>query len=95
MHYTYLLKCKDNSLYCGYTNNLEKRLKVHNKGKASKYTRARLPVELVYYEEYEDKSSAMSREYKIKRLPVTKKWELVRSFKNNKECWPNLAGKQS
>ena len=51
MNYVYILKCKDDSLYTGWTNNLEKRFKAHSSGKGAKYTKARLPVELVYYEE--------------------------------------------
>ena len=73
MHYTYMLKCSDNTYYTGYTNNLEKRLKAHNEGKGAKYTRGRGPVELVYYEEYEDKHSAMRREWEIKRLSRSEK----------------------
>ena len=68
MHYTYMLKCKDNTYYTGYTTDLGKRLKAHNEGKGAKYTRGRGPVELIYYEEYEDKHSAMHREWEIKQL---------------------------
>ena len=68
MHYTYMLKCNDNTYYIGYTNDLEKRLQAHNDGKGAKYTRGRRPVELVYYEEYEDKSTAMRREWEMKQL---------------------------
>lgn len=75
--YTYLLKCSDGTYYCGWTDSLEKRLKAHNSGKGSKYTRARLPVELVYYEEFETKQEAMSREWHIKRLPRTEKEKLI------------------
>ena len=62
----YILKCADGSFYTGWTNNLEKRLKAHNEGKASKYTRARLPVTLAYREVFETKVEAMKREYEIK-----------------------------
>ena len=79
--YTYLLKCSDGTYYCGWTDSLEKRLKAHNSGKGSKYTRARLPVELVYYEEYETKQEAMSREWHIKRLSRSEKEILVKSAK--------------
>ena len=65
--YVYILKCSDESLYTGYTNDISKRLKAHNEGKAAKYTRGRLPVQLIYAEEYETKSEAMKREYKIKK----------------------------
>lgn len=73
MNYVYILKCKDETLYTGYTNNLEKRLKVHNEGKGAKYTRARLPVELLYFEEYETKSEAMKREREIKKMKKSEK----------------------
>lgn len=79
-YYVYLLKCKDNSLYCGYTDNIEKRISVHNSGKGAKYTRSRLPAELVYYEEFSEKREAMKREYEIKKLTRTQKTELVNSF---------------
>ena len=79
MNYTYILKCNDNTLYTGWTNNLEKRLKTHNEGKGSKYTRSRLPVVLVYYEEFETKEEAMQREWKHKHMSRTAKETL---FKN-------------
>ena len=59
---TYILKCNDNSLYTGWTNDITHRLKMHNEGKGAKYTRGRGPVELVYLEEFETKLEAMSRE---------------------------------
>lgn len=73
MHYTYMLKCKDNTYYIGYTNDLKKRLQAHNEGKGAKYTKGRGPVELVYYEEYEDKHIAMRREWEMKQLPRSRK----------------------
>ncbi|SCJ94877.1 GIY-YIG nuclease superfamily protein [uncultured Clostridium sp.] len=76
MNYVYILRCNDNSLYTGWTNNLEKRLKTHSAGKGAKYTKARLPVALVYYEEFEDKIEAMKREYQIKQLSRKEKLEL-------------------
>lgn len=75
--YTYLLRCADGTLYCGWTDNLEKRLAAHNSGKASKYTRSRLPVELVYYETFESRKEAMSREARIKRLSRGEKLALI------------------
>lgn len=75
-HYTYILKCSDNTLYTGYTNDLEKRLETHNKGKGAKYTKARLPVELYYAEEYETKSEAMRREAAIKKMSRAEKLKL-------------------
>ena len=61
MNYTYILECSDGTLYTGWTNNLEQRLKAHNSGKGAKYTRSRIPVTLVYYEAYLTQQQAMSR----------------------------------
>ncbi|MBP9477770.1 MAG: GIY-YIG nuclease family protein [Sebaldella sp.] len=77
MYYAYILKCSDDTLYTGYTNNLENRLDTHNKGKGAKYTRVRIPVELVYYEEFEDKIEAQKREYAIKKLKRSEKLTLI------------------
>ena len=77
MYYEYILRCKDDSLYTGWTNNLEKRIKAHSDGKGAKYTRARLPVELVYFEEYENKIDAMRREYAIKKMKRKEKLMLI------------------
>ena len=68
MNYTYIVKCSDGSLYTGWTNNLEKRIKDHNAGRGAKYTKARRPVVLVYKEEFPTKQEAMKREWEIKRL---------------------------
>ena len=85
MYYTYILKCKDNTCYTGYTNDLEKRLKAHNEGKGAKYTKGRGPVELVYYEEYEDKSTAMRREWEIKQLSRSEKEKLIEQYQKKME----------
>ena len=77
MYYVYLLRCSDNSLYCGYTNDLEKRIKTHNEGKGAKYTKSRLPAYLCYCEEFSDKSDALKREIEIKKLSKKEKEELV------------------
>ncbi len=77
MNFVYILRCKDNTLYTGWTNDLEKRLQVHNSGKGAKYTRGRTPVELVYYEKHEDKLIAQKRERKIKKLSRENKIELI------------------
>lgn len=77
MYYVYLLKCVDNSLYCGYTDDVDKRIKVHNSGKGAKYTRSRLPVTLVYHETFETKSEAMHREAEIKKLSRVEKLNLI------------------
>ena len=74
---TYLLRCADGTLYCGWTNDLEKRLAAHNSGKASKYTRSRLPVKLIYFETFDTKQEAMSREARIKQLSRREKLALV------------------
>ncbi len=77
MNYTYILRCKDGSLYTGWTNNLEKRVQDHNAGKGAKYTKSRRPVELVYYETFDTKEEAMRREYAVKQLSRTKKIQLI------------------
>lgn len=79
-HYTYILKCADNTYYTGWTLCLKRRLKEHNSGKGAKYTRCRTPVSLVYYEEYETKQEAMKREYAIKQLSRKEKEILIRHF---------------
>ncbi|WP_349673727.1 GIY-YIG nuclease family protein [Lacrimispora sp.] len=77
MNYTYLVKCADNTLYCGWTNHLEKRMEAHNQGKGAKYTKTRRPVELVYYESYPTKEEAMRREVQIKKLSRKEKLFLI------------------
>ncbi|QCT73592.1 GIY-YIG nuclease family protein [Eubacterium sp. AM05-23] len=76
-HYVYILKCKDNSLYTGWTTDIEKRLKAHNSGKGAKYTKSRKPVVLVYKEEFDSKSDALRREAAIKKLTREQKLELI------------------
>lgn len=80
MNYVYILRCSDNTLYTGWTNNLDKRLKTHNSGKGAKYTRARLPVEIVYFEEFDNKKDAMKRECEIKKLSRKEKLNLIEYF---------------
>lgn len=75
--YTYMLECRDGSLYTGWTNDLEKRVACHNAGKGGKYTASRRPVKLVYYETFATKQEAMRREYAIKQLSRKEKMELV------------------
>jgi putative endonuclease len=75
----YLLRCADDTLYCGITNDMEKRLAAHNAGEGAKYTRGRLPVSVVYCESCADKSAALKRELKIKRLPRSGKDALLQS----------------
>ena len=79
MCYVYILECADKTLYTGWTNNLKKRIETHSKGKGAKYTRGRLPVTLVYYEEFQDKILAQKREYAIKQMPRRDKIKLVES----------------
>lgn len=79
MNYTYIVKCRDGSLYTGWTNDLEKRVRAHNSGKGAKYTKSRAPVELLYYEGFYTKREAMRREYEIKTLSAKEKWDLVRN----------------
>lgn len=83
MNYTYILKCKDGSLYTGWTNDLEKRVSDHNAGKGAKFTKGRRPVELVYFEVYKTREEAMKREYAIKRLTRKQKTDLLLTWKNN------------
>lgn len=81
-YYIYILECSDKTLYTGYTNNLENRVKAHNEGKGAKYTKSRLPVKLVYSETFDDKKEAMSREWYIKhKLTREEKLELIKKGK--------------
>ena len=75
--YTYLLRCADGTLYCGWTNDPEKRLAAHNAGKAARYTAPRIPVELVYLEAHETKQEAMKREAAIKKMKRKDKLKLI------------------
>ncbi len=86
MNYTYLLECADGTLYCGWTNCLEARVKAHNDGKGAKYTKSRRPVKLVYYEVFETKGEAMSREASIKNLTRKQKQELISGNSPRKNC---------
>jgi putative endonuclease len=83
MHYTYILRCKDNTLYTGYTNRLQYRIQMHQAGKGAKYTRGRGPVSLVYAESFETKSEAMKREIEIKKLDKKQKEQLIEGFSEN------------
>lgn len=80
MNFTYMLRCADDSLYTGWTTDLAGRLDAHNSGKGAKYTRARLPVRLVYFEEFDTKEEAMKREAAIKKLTRAKKECLLKCF---------------
>lgn len=81
MNYAYLVRCSDGSLYAGWTNDIEKRLKSHNAGTGAKYTRARLPVTLAYLETFDTKSKAMKREAALKKLTHQQKEQLALEWK--------------
>ena len=83
--YAYLLKCSDGSLYAGWTNDPERRLKAHNSGTASKYTRSRRPVEMVHLEEFETKSEAMKREAAFKMMTREQKLELIKTCRQKEQ----------
>lgn len=76
--FVYILKCRDGTYYTGWTTDLERRLDEHNRGIASKYTRARLPVDLIYHEVLSSKSDALKREWAIKNLSKNEKKHLVK-----------------
>lgn len=77
MNYTYILRCSDQTLYTGWTTDIEKRVKKHNSGKGAKYTSGRRPVKLEYLEEFKTKQEAMKREYAIKQLSRDEKFKLI------------------
>ncbi len=77
MYYVYIVECKDESLYTGWTMDIETRLAKHNQGKGAKYTRSRYPVVLRYSEILESKSEAMCRECAIKKLSREEKIDLI------------------
>ena len=80
-YYAYMLRCKDNTIYSGYTTNIEKRVETHNSGKGAKYTRARLPVKLEYYEEFKTKEKATRREWEFKHYTKKEKENLIKNSK--------------
>lgn len=77
MHWVYVVRCKDDTLYTGYATHLTRRVDEHNAGDGAKYTRGRTPVELVYSEGFESRSAALRREYEIKQLDRTEKEALI------------------
>lgn len=83
MHYIYLVRCSDDSLYCGWTTDLKRRIDAHNGHipGGAKYTRGRRPVTLVYAESFHQKQEAQRREYAIKRMTKTKKLRLIKGTK--------------
>ena len=76
-HYIYILRCADGTYYTGWTTDPARRLHVHNSGKGAKYTRSRLPAELVYTERFETKSEALKREWEIKRMSRSEKEAII------------------
>lgn len=84
MNYTYILTCADGTFYCGWTNDLDKRLKAHNEGRGARYTKTRRPVVLSYYETFQTREEAMKREYAIKRLTRRQKETLLNQFELKK-----------
>lgn len=82
LSYVYILSCNDNTLYTGWTVDLNNRIATHNNGKGAKYTRGRTPVKLVYFEKHENRVQAQKREYEIKQLSRFKKLQLIKSFNN-------------
>lgn len=80
MNFVYMLLCSDNTLYTGWTNDLKKRIQAHQNKKGAKYTYSRVPIKLVYFEEYDDKITAMKREYAIKQLKREEKLKLIQTF---------------
>ena len=79
--YVYILRCSDGTLYTGSTDDVARRVQMHNSGKGAKYTRGRTPVEVVYTEECESYSAALKREYAIKQLTRQEKLEMIKSPK--------------
>ena len=79
--YVYILLCKDQTLYCGITDDVQRRLEVHRSGKGAKYTRGRGPLELVYTEQCASHSEALKREAAIKKLPRPEKIKLIESHR--------------
>lgn len=79
MNYTYIFECDDGSYYTGWTNHLEKRFQMHKKGKGAKYTRIHKPIKIAYYEEFENKTDAMKREYEIKQFTHKEKENLIKN----------------
>ena len=80
MNYTYIVRCSDDTLYTGWTTDLNRRIRMHNEKKGAKYTKNRVPVSLVYYETFETKQEAQKREYAIKQLSRSQKLKLLESM---------------
>lgn len=92
MVYTYMVQCADGTLYTGWTTSLKKRLAAHNAGTGAKYTRIRLPVILVYWEEQENQSMAQKREASIKKLRRCQKEALIHEFGASSQGTTEVSG---
>ncbi len=84
-NFTYILECSDGTLYTGWTNDLERRVKAHNAGKGAKYTKSRRPVKLVYFESFSTKQEAMRREWEIKQLKRQEKEIMITGFQQKED----------
>ncbi|MDD3436590.1 MAG: GIY-YIG nuclease family protein [Candidatus Gastranaerophilales bacterium] len=82
-YYTYIILTKDNTLYCGYTDNLDKRFEMHISGKGAKYTRSHKPLKIVYSKCFKTKSEAMKEERRIKSMTKEEKMEFIKKFNTN------------
>ena len=76
-HFVYILETEHNMLYCGYTDDVERRFQAHLNGTGAKFTRAHKPIKILYTKEFETKSDALKEEYRIKRLPKAEKLKLI------------------
>ncbi len=85
MPVVYILRCTDQTLYTGWTTNIERRVKAHNAGRGAKYTRTRAPVQVVYLEEQPDRRAAMQRELQIKRMKRYQKLKLIEAYQTANE----------
>ena len=86
-HFVYILRTERNTLYCGYTYDVEKRFEQHKEGKGAKYTRANKPTEIVYTKEFETKNDALKEEYRIKhKLTRIQKLKLIEEYQNSLEA---------
>jgi putative endonuclease len=81
MHFVYMVRCSDGTLYTGYARDPERRTKTHNTGRGAKYTAQRLPVSLVYWEQCDSRSAALKREFEVKRLARADKETLAGRLK--------------
>lgn len=88
-HLVYILHCKDDTLYTGYTTNIKRRLQMHESGKGAKYTRGRGPFKVVYEESLPSKEAALRREHEIKKLQRIEKWKLINGKKGGKHANSN------